>query len=82
MKSARYQYRIYPTPEQASHLAKEFGCARFVYHWGLRKQFDALSDNDKRPNMVSLSSALTTLKKEDDYSWLRDVSSDQLQQTL
>jgi putative transposase len=82
MQSARYQYRIYPTPEQASHLAKEFGCARFVYNWGLRKQLDALSDNDKRPNMVTLSSDLTSLKKEDGYSWLTDVSSDQLQQTL
>ncbi|MCB9638688.1 MAG: IS200/IS605 family element transposase accessory protein TnpB [Myxococcales bacterium] len=82
MKKVRYKYRIYPTLEQKAHLAKEFGCVRFVYNWGLRKQLDAISAADKRPNMVDLSQQLTTLKKQLDYSWLKDVSSDPLQQTL
>lgn len=66
MANARYHYRIYPTRDQKAHLAKELGCARFVYNWGLRKQLDALCANDKRPNMVALSKQLTALKKEDD----------------
>ena len=82
MTIASYKYRIYPTLEQRAHLAKEFGCARFVYNWGLRTQLDAMAAGDKRPNMVALSKLLTALKKEDRYCWLKEVSSDPLQQAL
>ena len=27
-----YKYRIYPTIEQQEHLAKTFGCSRFIYN--------------------------------------------------
>lgn len=29
---ARYQYRIYPTSQQAKKLAQVFGCVRVVYN--------------------------------------------------
>jgi len=31
-----YQYRFYPTPQQAHNLACTFGCSRFVYNWALK----------------------------------------------
>ncbi len=33
-----YLYRCYPTRSQRRTLARTFGCARFVYNWGLRSQ--------------------------------------------
>jgi len=30
-----YKYRFYPSAKQAEQLAKEFGCARFVWNRGL-----------------------------------------------
>lgn len=82
MVNARYRYRIYPTAQQKAHLAKEFGCARYIYNWGLRLQIDALANDNKRPNMVALSKLLTALKKDPNSSWLKEVSSDPLQQAL
>ena len=32
MSKRAYQYRFYPTPEQALLLEKTFGCVRFVYN--------------------------------------------------
>ena len=33
--------RFYPTPEQRDNLARTFGCARFVYNWGLEDRTNA-----------------------------------------
>ena len=35
------KYRFYPTQEQASILARTFGCARYVYNFGLALRRDA-----------------------------------------
>ena len=39
-----YKYRCYPTDAQAAVLARTFGCARFVYNWGLRQRMEAYHD--------------------------------------
>jgi putative transposase len=33
-----YQYRFYPTPEQAEELARTFGCVRLVYNKALEER--------------------------------------------
>lgn len=30
-----YKYRLYPTKTQEVLLAKHFGCARYIYNYGL-----------------------------------------------
>ena len=30
-----YKYRLYPTKDQEKLLLKHFGCARYIYNWGL-----------------------------------------------
>ena len=99
MKNARYKYRIYPTPEQQQQLAREFGCARYVYNWGHRLTLDGLEelnspgdfDGKKArsqafkqhvPSYVDLAKKLTCLKKKEETSFLKEVSIDQLQQSL
>ena len=83
MKQKRaYKYRFYPTREQQQILAQTFGCARFVYNWALRLRSDAYYQEQKRVNYHDTSAALTVLKQRPEYSWLNDVASVPLQQSL
>jgi putative transposase len=77
-----YKYRFYPTPQQAVMLARTFGCCRVVYNWGLRERTDAHYQRGERLSYDDLSARLTTLKKQEAYTWLTEVSSVPLQQTL
>jgi len=77
-----YKYRFYPTNEQKHMLAHPFGCVRFVYNWALRQKTDAYYTEQRRLSYKDVSEALTLLKKQDDYSWLSEVSSVPLQQAL
>ena len=83
MKQKRaYKYRLYPTDEQRKILAQTFGCARFVYNWGLRLRTDAYSNENKRLYYSDTSAMLTDLKKQDDRTWLNEVSCVPTQQAL
>src|SRR6266480_62469 len=77
-----YQYRIYPTLEQKQVLAQTFGCCRYVYNWALRLKTDAYYQRSERMYYEHLSQALTSLKKQEAYAWLNEVSSVPLQQAL
>src|SRR5712692_3399478 len=82
MSKRAYQYRFYPTPEQAHNLACTFGCARFVYNWALKLRKTAYFQEGKKFTHNKLSAALTALKKEEGTAWLSEVSSVPLQQAL
>ena len=77
-----YKYRIYPTDEQASILARTFGCCRFVYNWALRQRSDAFFQHGERLYYHQLAVLLTDLKKQEASAWLSEVSSVPLQQAL
>lgn len=77
-----YQYRFYPTPEQAQLLARTFGCTRFVYNWALAMRRDAYQKEGKRLSYGDTSAALTALKRQPETAWLNEVSSVPLQQAL
>lgn len=75
---ARYRYRFYPTRQQITDLSRLFGCARWVWN-------DALSfcqQSEKLPTYNQLSTRLTQLKRNEETSWLKKVSSVALQQSL
>lgn len=76
------KYRFYPTEEQKQQLSRTFGCCRVVYNWALRKRTDAYYKDNQRLYYKDLSEALTVLKKQDAYTWLSEVSSVPLQQSL
>src|SRR6266516_51303 len=77
-----YQYRIYPTQEQAHILARTFGCCRYVYNWALRARTDAFFQRGERLYYTQLAIMLTDLKKQEKTAWLAEVSSVPLQQSL
>jgi len=72
----------YPTDEQKVILARTFGCCRFVYNWALRQRTDAYYKEHKRLYYKDLSAMLTDLKKQEQYTWLSEVASVPLQQSL
>lgn len=75
----RYQYRIYPTPQQQSDLSRLFGCCRVVYN-------DALALcrlASKLPSNGDLQkTCITEAKKTDEREWLSEVSNIPLQQSI
>ncbi|HEY7023033.1 MAG TPA: RNA-guided endonuclease TnpB family protein [Ktedonobacterales bacterium] len=77
-----YKYRFYPTPEQATVLARTFGSARFVYNWALNLRTDAYYQRQARVSYADTSAALTALKREPETAWLNEVSSVPPQQAL
>lgn len=77
-----YRYRFYPMPEQALQLAQSFGCARYVYNWGLAQSEAHWQAHKKRLSADKLSGMLTQIKAEESTAWLNDVSSVVLQQSL
>ena len=77
-----YRYRFYPTSEQASILARTFGCCRMVYNWALRERTDAYYQRGERLYYDALAARLTQLKRQEGYAWLNEVSSVPLQQAL
>lgn len=80
MKS-RWTFRCYPTPEQEQHLARTFGCVRFVWNWALRARTDAFRAGE-RMGYPATDKALTLLKQQPETVWLNEVSSVCLQQAL
>ena len=83
MKQKRaYQYCCYPTPSQRHTLARTFGCARFVYNWGLRLRTDAYRQRGEHLFYRDTSAALTTLKQQEATAWLNEVSCVPPQQAL
>ena len=82
MVERAYKYRFYPTDAQKVALAQTFGCARYVYNWGLATRTEAYRESRESPGYCALSAALTQLKREPDKLFLTEVSSVPLQQSL
>ncbi|QTF90917.1 RNA-guided endonuclease TnpB family protein [Halomonas sp. BM-2019] len=73
--------RIYPTPEQAEFLNRQFGAVRFAYN----KALHIISSQYKRSGLKlkakkDLKPLLAVAKKSRKYHWLKDFDSIALQQ--
>ena len=82
MTNKGYKFRLYPTKNQEKYLAKCFGCNRFVYNHFLRLITDTYAESKKDLKYTDTAKLLTLLKKDEQYSWLTEVNSQSLQQTL
>ena len=75
-----FKVRIYPTQEQRVLLEKTFGANRFVYNYFLNLKSKLYEFYKIRLSYTNSSKVLTELKKQ--KTWLREVDSVSLQQTL
>ncbi len=80
MKRA-FKYRCYPTPAQAAELERTFGCVRKVYNLALEAR-TAAWQHGRRVNYVETSALLTEWKRDVELTFLNEVSSVPLQQSL
>ena len=78
-----YKFRFYPEVQQVEQLAKEFGCARFVWNQGLlRREYAFQQWGVSLSSGYDISSQITGLKKLESHAWLKDASAGVLQQKL
>lgn len=82
-----YKYRIYPTEEQKVIFAKHFGCCRFVYNYFLNREKEFYLNNKEDIESKRIKGhntafdnlkVLTQLKKQEEFSWLKEVGSHSL----
>lgn len=82
MTQKAFKYRFYPTPEQETLLRRTIGCTRLVYNRALSKRTQAWYERQERIGYHESSAMLTQWKKEEDLSFLNEVSCVPLQQGL
>lgn len=75
------KFRIYPNKIQETIIQKTFGCSRVVYNSGLSLRIEEYK-NGNSIGYNETSSMLTAMKKTEEYSWLKEVDSIALQQSL
>ena len=77
-----YKYRLYPNKYQIEMFDKYFGCVRFVYNKFLFERKKQYQETGKSDNYYVQAKVLTLLKKDDNYSWLKEINSQVLQCSL
>ena len=77
-----FKYKLIPNDEQIVLLNKHFGSIRFAYNHFLNERKVEYETNKATINYYDNCSALTLLKKEESYSWLKEINSQSLQHSL
>lgn len=75
------KFRAYPTKEQQNLINQTLGCCRLIYNKGLAMRNESYANGEK-VGYKETSSMLTQLKRTDEYSFLKEVDSIALQQSL
>jgi putative transposase len=74
--------RIYPNKHQKELIAKTLGCCRLVYNRGLALRKNIYEVTKESIGYKETNAILTSLKKEEDFAFLKEVDSIALQQSL
>ncbi len=75
------KFRLYPNKNQKNLINRTFGCCRYIYNHGLSLRSDAYKNNEKC-GYNQTSKELTSLKNKENTSFLKEVDSIALQQSL
>ena len=75
------KFRIYPSKSQRSLIDRTLGCVRLIYNKGLDMRKTSY-EQGQRCGYKQTSAMLTTLKLQEDFSFLKEVDSISLQQSL
>lgn len=74
--------RIYPNKQQQEQIAKTIGCCRFIYNRSLERRIEYYQETQKLLHKYELSKEITQLKKLEEFSWLKEVNAQSLQQSI
>lgn len=70
-----YKVRIFPTKDQEQLIYKHIGCCRFIWNYMLDLQNTRYKNKEKYLSAFDMIRLLTSLKKQEEYKWLNEVSS-------
>lgn len=74
--------RLKPNKEQEVLMFKSIGCSRFAYNWALNR-WSELYEEGLNPSKLKIKKEFNnTVKKNSDYSWLYEVSSQTIAQAF
>lgn len=82
MINRAYKFRLYPNKAQQQMLQQHFGATRFVYNYFLEKKITTYKQTKKTISWNQLANELPKMKQTEEYSWLKDIGSTALQQTV
>ncbi len=74
--------RIYPNREQQEYLAKLLGSCRFIYNNCLAYKIEVYNKEKRTVGWAECGKYMTALKQKEEFSWLKEVDSRPLQQSL
>jgi len=74
------KFRIYPNQTEKARLSVQFGHARFVYNSTLAARKEHFELTGKGLSKAACDKRITTLKKDENFIWLKDADSQVLQQ--
>ena len=77
-----YKYKLKPSEEQIVLLNKHFGSIRFTYNFFLNERKKEYEINKNTINYYDNAKSLTELKKQEEFSWLNEINSQSLQDSL
>lgn len=70
-----FKVRLFPTKEQEQKFYQHIGCCRFVWNYMIELQQKRRENKEKHLSHFGMTKVLTSLKKEEEYKWLSEVSS-------
>src|SRR5699024_7765183 len=82
VKHKAYKFRLYPNKEQEILISKTIGCSRFVFNYFLNLWNEEYKKTGKGLSYNKCAVKIPTLKKSDEYSWLKEVDSIALQSSI
>ena len=82
VKYRAYKFRLYPNKEQAILINKTIGSSRFVFNHFLHLWNEAYKTTGKGLSYNTCATMIPTLKKTDEYNWLKEVDSYALQSSV
>jgi len=74
--------RLYPSKEQQQIISSQIGGARYVYNRALALRKFAYSKFGKKVGKFALINHITKLKKREKTSWLKEIDSQAIQQSI
>lgn len=77
-----FRFRMKPNAVQRETLARIAGARRYVWNWALAQRQACYRETGKSLPAAELSVRLTALKQQPETSWLQEVDSQAMQQTL
>ena len=76
----KQKYRIYPNKKQESIINQWIGSSRFIWNYMLSLNIEHYKENKKFIFGYDMNNMLPKMKKQEEYSWLKNIPSQGLQQ--